>query len=75
MNKPHLMLFPTQRTDVGMVPAHLFTVRTDAERFDALAEGATDVTGDPAYEIRWGHECADDGDFDNGHAFDDHPFH
>lgn len=74
MDKSYLMLFPAQTTPIGVVPAHLFTVRTDAERFDALAEGATDVTGHPGCESGWDHPCADEG-FETGHAFDHHAFH
>jgi hypothetical protein len=74
MPKSYLMLFPAQETAIGRVPAHLFSVRTDAERFDALAEGATDVTGHPDFESRWDQPCAD-LDFESGPALAEHPFH
>lgn len=74
MYHSYLMLFPAQDTAMGVVPAHLFTVRTDNERFDALAEGATDVTGNPLYESHWDHEC-EAGDFAADHDLEGNPYH
>jgi hypothetical protein len=73
MHTSYLLLFPAQETPIGAVPAHLFTVGTDAERFDALAEGANDVTGNPVYESRWDRECTGDN-CESCHAFDDNRF-
>lgn len=70
MHNSYLLLFPAQEKLIGAVPAHLFTVHTDAQRFEALAEGATDVTGDRNYESRWIHQNTG-GNCETDHAFDD----
>jgi hypothetical protein len=74
MHTSYLLLFPAQETLIGAVPAHLFTVHTDAQRFEALAEGATDVTGDPLHESRWDHGCAA-GDYETDYAVESNLYH